>query len=304
MSNISEILQNINNALETLPEEINKFTENHNDAKHFLFINGYISNDLFLRLHKEIKNKKNEKEDIYVVVNSFGGDPDAAYKILKYVRASFNKVYGIIPLYASSAATLISLGFDTIYFSSLGEMSPLDVQISKKSEGDKPVNQSALDHMSSIREIMKIAFATYEKHYNNIPDYLKEMDKIKLASDYANKLIAPLLNQVNPIELGNVARTNAIALDYGKRILSRYKGWEEERSETFMEKVVHYYPSHSSIIDEQELKNLGFEDVETKDYLDIDFDIFNKLLVIDYIKYYSFSKKKDKVSNKHLDSEN
>ena len=126
------------------------------------------------------------------------------------------------------------------------------------------------------------------------------------------KLITPLLNQVNPIELGNVARSNKVALDYGKRILSRYKGWEEERAETFMEKVVHYYPSHSSIIDEQELKNLGFENVETIDYLDIDFDIFNKLLVFDFIKYYSFNEKenntgrakKDETSNKHSDSEN
>ena len=177
----------MSNILEILQEEMKKFAEYHN-SKHLLLINGTISNELFLRLHTEIKSVKNEKEDIYVVVNSFGGDPDAAYKILKYVRASFNKVYGIIPLYASSAATLISLGFDTIYFSSLGEMSPLDVQIFKKSADDKTVNQSALDHISSIIEIKNIAFATYIELYNEMPDYLKEMDKIKLASDYASKI--------------------------------------------------------------------------------------------------------------------
>ncbi len=278
------------NTPEILYETIETIAKYHENSKNFLVINGYMSNFLFMRLYDELKNIQDvgKKQDVYVIINSFGGTPEGAYKIIKQIRQSFDKVLGIIPLCANSAATLISLGFDKIYFSRLGEMSPLDMQILKKSEGDKPVHRSALDHTSAIKEILNLAFDTYNIHYKNLPD-LKEVDKIKLASDYSSKMVEALLNQVNPLELGNVARSNKVALDYGKRILIRYKKWKEEDAEKFMQNVIHYYPSHSSIIDEEELKKLKFSDVETIDYRDVNFDIFLKMLFYedDFVKYYS-----------------
>lgn len=71
---------------------------------------------------------KNEKP-VALMINSPGGDPNTAEKILVMFRSRFKKFYVIVPDFAKSAATMIALGSDKIYMGHLSELGPIDPQI-------------------------------------------------------------------------------------------------------------------------------------------------------------------------------
>ncbi len=65
-----------------------------------------------------------------LMINSPGGDPNAAEKILMMCRERFNVEFNVIvPNYAKSAAAMIALGVDKIYMGYLAELGPIDPQI-------------------------------------------------------------------------------------------------------------------------------------------------------------------------------
>ena len=70
-----------------------------------------------------------------VVLDSGGGDLDAAYKTLKIIRSYAKDTTIIVPFYAKSAATLIALGGDHLILCKGGELGPIDPQVQDISTG-------------------------------------------------------------------------------------------------------------------------------------------------------------------------
>ena len=86
-------------------------------------------------------------DDLDIMLDSAGGDLDAAYKILKIVRAYANNVAVIVPFYAKSAATLIALGGDSLILCKGGELGPMDPQV-------PDINTGVYVPANSIKETM------------------------------------------------------------------------------------------------------------------------------------------------------
>lgn len=68
-------------------------------------------------------------EDLYLMIDSPGGDPNIAEKLLMMCRARCKNFVAIVPNTAKSAATLICLGVDEILMGYLSELGPIDPQI-------------------------------------------------------------------------------------------------------------------------------------------------------------------------------
>lgn len=64
-------------------------------------------------------NIKQEKIDF--ILNSPGGSPADAYRIIKILHQYYEKVNIVIPFWAKSAATLLSLGGNEIIMDNLAE---------------------------------------------------------------------------------------------------------------------------------------------------------------------------------------
>ena len=64
-----------------------------------------------------------------VILESGGGDLDAAYKTLKIIKSYAKDTTVIVPFYAKSAATLIALGGDSLILCKGGELGPMDPQV-------------------------------------------------------------------------------------------------------------------------------------------------------------------------------
>jgi len=71
-----------------------------------------------------------DSDTVNLLINSSGGEPNVAEKMLMMCRSRFTKEFNvIIPNFAKSAATMIALGSDKIYMGYLSELGPIDPQI-------------------------------------------------------------------------------------------------------------------------------------------------------------------------------
>ncbi|MCK4615064.1 MAG: hypothetical protein KAU14_09695 [Thermoplasmata archaeon] len=121
-----------------------------------------------------------------LLINSPGGEPDAAEKILIMCRKHFEKEFNvIIPDYAKSAATLISLGSDKILMGYSSELGPVDPQIIFRPDRYPLPAQAFLSGLDYIRKNVKA-----KKDPDPLEMYLPILDKIEpeLISICANSI--------------------------------------------------------------------------------------------------------------------
>ena len=68
-------------------------------------------------------------QGLTLVIHTPGGDPNAAEAIVNYLRSKFDDIEAIVPTYAMSAGTMISLGTDRIVLGRQSQLGPIDPQI-------------------------------------------------------------------------------------------------------------------------------------------------------------------------------
>ena len=94
-----------------------------------------------------------EMEDGVLMINSPGGDADAAEKMLMMCRKRFKHSFKVIvPDYAKSAATMIALGSDEILMGYLSELGPIDPQFRTAPIGPGLPARSLIDGLDVIRK--------------------------------------------------------------------------------------------------------------------------------------------------------
>lgn len=84
--------------------------------------------------HEAVKllRRMGDIESLDVILESSGGDVDAAYKTLTVIRSCAKDTAIIVPFYTKSAATLIALeggGGDRLILCKGGELGPMDPQV-------------------------------------------------------------------------------------------------------------------------------------------------------------------------------
>lgn len=70
-----------------------------------------------------------ENEKIALVVDCPGGDAKVGYQIARFIKKRCGGFTVLVPEYAKSAATLLSLGADKIIMGKNAELGPLDTQV-------------------------------------------------------------------------------------------------------------------------------------------------------------------------------
>ena len=167
---------------------------------------------------------KKHNIDLYIV--SQGGYVHPAYKIARLCQDySKEKFSVLIPYYAKSAATILSLGADEIVMGPASELGPIDPQLF--TPNSPPI--SALALKEALEYITKAI----------------KRDQ-KLAALYI-----PLLDKLDLITLGHFEREIESAKQYGKALLvSRKKDkLKEEDAEKIAMKFVQEYKTHGFVID-------------------------------------------------------
>ena len=95
----------------------------------FLY-NGDLSHGTDLKFINCLAENKKHDEAILILV-TFGGSPDAAYKIGRYFQHKYDEFKVFVPGFCKSAGTLLAIAANELIFSPYGELGPLDIQMPK-----------------------------------------------------------------------------------------------------------------------------------------------------------------------------
>lgn len=226
-----------------------------------------VSKAATLQLNDLLEGKSFDVLD--VVLQTPGGDIDAAFAIAKILRKRAKRLNMIIPLFAKSAGTLMCLVGDEILMNDLSELGPLDSQIPETQEGEALKHVSALNGFKALEQVQLHSIETLDITTKLLLEKsgMKMSEAIQLATEFSGKTSGTLYAKLDPIKIGEYARALEIGERYGILILTRYMGWKYDDAEKTIKILVKQYPSHGFVIDIEELVSLGLPASQIEDEL-------------------------------------
>lgn len=240
-----------------------KSIERVSEGFDFVLLNGAIDEELLASLMTKVSDHlrragpaRNKK--VVLAVVTYGGLPNVAYRIGRYVQTVYDEVTCFVPTVCKSAGTLIITSGHKLILSPFGEIGPLDVQVRQRDElwG----RRSGLTTRAALSDLKTHTFETFEHLMLRMIERSGGSISTRLAAEIAARLSADLMakiyEQVNPEALGQDIRDLSIATEYCKRLNKRSKNLKPDA----IERLVHRYPSHDFVIDLEEAHEV-FENV-------------------------------------------
>lgn len=180
-----------------------------------------------------LENKNKETTELDLLLQSSGGDIDAAEQIVNLCRKRSKNFRVIIPQYAKSAATLIAISADKIVMRDTSELGLIDPQIYKREQ-----YLSVIDFISSFEKIEgkardgdKLSLYIFSQFsYDDRAFYKLCKRNLERSKGFARKWL----------EKGNIQFNK----DEIKKIVDSFTATEE-------------YFTHGAVIDVEEMKEIG-----------------------------------------------
>lgn len=233
-----------------------------------------IAEDAVRPLYEHLLNLdfNEEKKVIDLFLYSRGGDVSVPWRIASMVREFCEEFNILIPYKAQSAATLISLGADSIIMGKKAELGPIDPTLVKATIGEGAIPQQEI----SVEDV------------NSFLSFVKERANINDQSALA-EIVGSLVNQISPLTVGSVNRQNShIRLVARKLLTSRKEKMDEEKINSIIETLTEKIYSHGHGIGRKEAKDIGLPVIIPDDKVE-------KMIWQVYLKYEEFLKLDDPV---------
>lgn len=193
-------------------------------------------------------------DSLLLVLASFGGSPDAAYKIGRYLQSRYTNITVLVPGFCKSAGTLLAICANELVFSPYGELGPLDVQMARS---DKLTGlESGLNISEAFMALEKRARDMFHDLVQEIIGSSNGIISFQTASKSANEMIAslygPVFAGIDPEEVGSRARAMRIGEDYAGRLNLKFKNLRRDALRT----LSRTYSNHGFVIDVGEAQHL------------------------------------------------
>jgi hypothetical protein len=218
-----------------------------------LLFNAPIERPSDMRMIRRFESRKC-RPNVFMILVTAGGDPDAAYRISRCLQNHYEKVICCVSSVCKSAGTLILLGAHELVFGEHGEIGPLDIQMAKKD--DLWESESGLTVMTALNALHENAQDAFDHFLVALTTRSGGRITVRTASEVAAKLTqalySPISEQIDPIHLGEIYRSMSIADHYGRRLISRSKNCDLST----LGSLISDYPSHGFVIDGTEASTL------------------------------------------------
>ena len=182
----------------------------------------------------EILEKEDPSADIDLVVLSHGGRAEAGYRIGRtfqnHARRKGIAFRVVVPLYAKSAATLLSLGADEIIMGSRSEIGPVDPQVSRFDPRlERRIYESAMTIVDGLKFISEFV------------DAIPAMDRV---------FKEILRKQSFTLEdIGSLARMRETVKQYAQDLLSGGMFPDKNQARECADRLTDHYKYHGYPID-------------------------------------------------------
>lgn len=216
------------------------------------------------KVEKEIGDSK--ADHLYLVLESYGGDPFSAVAIMNILQSHFPKISAVVPRFAKSAATLMALGTDVIYMGDRSALGPLDLPIEHHRDGARI---SALDVQNTITTMSGLIDTIAEDRYTFLRSEdkgrrLSKKEAASIALKNATDFLKPIVGQIDPYHLQKAYRELRIGYVYATDMLMKRMAPDLKTAETTAKKLVQDFPAHEYSIfrdDARDLLKLNIEDL-------------------------------------------
>lgn len=156
-----------------------------------------IEDDDAFMLEEVLQNTKIHDNGLILIINSPGGLPLAAERIINICKSySKNEFEVIVPNMAKSAATMICLGSSKIYMSKTSELGPVDPQITF-SEDNTRKRLSVHSILHSYDKLLKQAVKSkgrIEPYLQQLSRYdAREIEEMKRAMELSESIVVKYL---------------------------------------------------------------------------------------------------------------
>ena len=185
-----------------------------------------------------------------IFLTTYGGSADIAYRVMRCFQRKYSCVKVAVFGQCKSAGTIMAIGADELYMFETAELGPLDVQVY---DGVKSARNSGLDFNTALaiaRTEVVDSFATAFQMMTSAK--VSRMHAIEAAGRIAQSVASALYSQVDPVTIGAMQRSIAVAMEYGTRLAKRSNSISSEK----LRKLIAGYPAHSFCIDREEAQDL------------------------------------------------
>lgn len=198
---------------------------------------------------------KNKAEDLYLVIESYGGSPFSAVAIMNILHSHFKTIHTIVPRFAKSAGTLMSLGTDVIYMREKSALGPLDLPIEHHRDGSRI---SALDVVNTTTAMAELVDSIAKERYEFFKNkQIPSKEAAKCAIESATDFVEPIISQVDPYHLQKARRELRIGSWYAiDMLLNRMMKGDVNKAQRTARHLVHLFPAHEYSIYFNDAKNL------------------------------------------------
>lgn len=199
-------------------------------------------------------------ERVALLIDSPGGQARAAYQIATMLQKQCGGFIAVIPRYAKSAATLLTLGAERIILGEHAELGPLDAQVFDR---ERENVMSALDEVHALERLQAFALdATDQSMFLLLQRTGKTVSSLlPFVLSYVTNVMHPLLQKIDTVHYTQSSRILKVAEEYAIRLLTR-TGKAQRAAEETARHLVEHYPEHGFVIDAIEAKELGLPIVE------------------------------------------
>lgn len=205
------------------------------------------------------------RKNVYLILVTEGGSADSAFRMMRFLQATYERVIVVVPGWCKSAGTLMAIGAHELHIANLGELGPLDVQIVKADEMDE--QKSGLVAEAAFEKIQQEAYKFFIGFVRDIGASEYRVT-LRTASEIATKMtigvVQPIFDKLEPVTIGEDFRSNRLAQAYAERLNSHSRNLKRNRDLDALDNLLSGYPSHGFVIDIKEAKAL-FKNVKQLD---------------------------------------
>ena len=220
------------------------------------------ADDVYRHLRQSGVKKEDKLQELDVLLHTYGGDPIGAYRLGQTIRALTANLDFLIPEYAYSAGSLLSLSGDCIWFGDNAGLSPFDITLTDRTPPASEVSLASVDNFLAFATEARTKIETMLQNLGSQRDTTLESD-----------LLCELVRQVGALKIGEYFRERLLTANYAEVFLDSYMLWgtpnRGDRRRDVIDKMVHSSPSHEFIMDFHIARNARLNvqqlDTETSD---------------------------------------
>lgn len=193
------------------------------------------------------------KQRVALVIDSPGGYADIAFRIARTLCRHSDGFIAVVPRWAKSAATLLTLGADEVVFGRDAEIGPLDVQVYDQEREERG---SALDEIQALEQLHQVALQQLNQNLIMMRMITRRRYDVVMphASKLTSDMMTPLLEKIDTIHYAKQSRLLRVAEDYAVRLMTPRV--PKEQAKKIAERLVKKYPEHGFVIDRKEAKEI------------------------------------------------